>query len=633
MGRALSHQQKMDLNKRLYRGAVSIIQPKPDCEIWEFVEKNIRLNSKITTEAGPVRFRQYQKGKWSPLWAFKRYRRISNIWGTQLGKTLLIQMALAYVINNDPGPAMFVFPTEITAKKRSKGHLKPLIEECCSEFTTGNANDLATFEYMLINMKVNIAWAGSPANLASEPVRYLFLDEKAKYRRSSEKEADPESLARERTTSYGNYAREFDGTTPTTEEQPGWNGWTDETTQCQNYVPCHNCKKYQVMYFNTIDQKVLEPENDTPFEGGIQFDRDQDISKEKRIMSAHYVCRFCGCPWNDYQRLLAIDAGEWVPKNEHALDYTSHLPSWYAPRVPFSEIVRLWFKAFRNEDDRHNIMNSKFAIPYQAKTQKIEPSVIRKHILPGLNNQQVRPEASQLILTADIHKSNIRYRVRAWDSQLNSWGVAEGKILPLVSADGKKIDITPLEGLVTKLYGPNQQPLDFCIIDSGWHPDSVYRFCLRFPNFCWPANGNDKVKGIWQSSYQPVFPNPQEGLYEQGQVQLLSFNTHRMQNELAAKLQVPLNSPGAWFCEEEISDIYCHEMCGKALEEMKAGGGVVARWVEVGTYGDHARDTEIMQLLGVTVFPPSKMEAPPPPKRNTEAEINPITNKPYGEYQ
>jgi phage terminase large subunit GpA-like protein len=53
-------------------------------------------------------------------------------------------------------------------------------------------------------MYVSISGANSPASLASKPIRYLFLDEVDKYPPASRREADPISLARERTKTFIN---------------------------------------------------------------------------------------------------------------------------------------------------------------------------------------------------------------------------------------------------------------------------------------------------------------------------------------------------------------------------------------------------------------------------------------------
>lgn len=60
-------------------------------------------------------------------------------------------------------------------------------------------NDSKKLALKFSDMTVYLTGANSPADLASTNIRYLFLDEVDKFPGASKKEADPVSLARERT--------------------------------------------------------------------------------------------------------------------------------------------------------------------------------------------------------------------------------------------------------------------------------------------------------------------------------------------------------------------------------------------------------------------------------------------------
>lgn len=69
-------------------------------------------------------------------------------------------------------------------------------------------------ELQFDGMYLTLAGSNSPSSLASKAIRFLFLDEVDKYPGASKKEADPVSLARERTKTFHN-RKIFITSTPT----------------------------------------------------------------------------------------------------------------------------------------------------------------------------------------------------------------------------------------------------------------------------------------------------------------------------------------------------------------------------------------------------------------------------------
>ena len=65
-------------------------------------------------------------------------------------------------------------------------------------------NESTRLELQFDGMYLTLAGSNSPSSLASKAIRFLFLDEVDKYPGASKKEADPISLARERTKTFHN---------------------------------------------------------------------------------------------------------------------------------------------------------------------------------------------------------------------------------------------------------------------------------------------------------------------------------------------------------------------------------------------------------------------------------------------
>ena len=123
--------------------------------------------------------------------------------GSQLGGTEALINMLGYIIGEEPGPTMIVYPSDDLAKDISNDKLKPafrLIPEIRKQFyETGSKELRLKFKSMTIYLR----GAGSPAKLASKAIKYLFFDEIDKMGGASKKEASPYNLAMERIKTFG----------------------------------------------------------------------------------------------------------------------------------------------------------------------------------------------------------------------------------------------------------------------------------------------------------------------------------------------------------------------------------------------------------------------------------------------
>lgn len=100
-------------------------------------------------------------------------------------------------------------------------------------------------------MIVYLTGANSPASLASTPIRYLFLDEVDKFPGATKKEADPVSLAIERTKTFFN-RKIFMASTPTLKTGPIWKAKEEADAEKHYFVPCPHCGEFIELKFAQI---------------------------------------------------------------------------------------------------------------------------------------------------------------------------------------------------------------------------------------------------------------------------------------------------------------------------------------------------------------------------------------------
>lgn len=122
--------------------------------------------------------------------------------GSQLGGTEALINMLAYLIAEEPGPTMIVYPSDDLAKDISNDRLKPafrLIPQIKKRFYENSSKEL---RLKFKDMTIYLRGAGSPSKLASKAIKYLFFDEIDKMGGASKKEASPYSLAMERIKTF-----------------------------------------------------------------------------------------------------------------------------------------------------------------------------------------------------------------------------------------------------------------------------------------------------------------------------------------------------------------------------------------------------------------------------------------------
>jgi len=618
-------------------GLAAVIEPRPDVEVWEWVEQHMEFPPHYQTPyPGRIGFARHTHmvGEWGPFWAAIRYVHSDNVWAAQLGKTTLQFCLVCYYIKCQPGPILVVYPTQNSARKRSQNYLMPLLEHNLADELTGDDDDITTFDYRFRTCRVVIGWAGSPDALAGESIRHAILDEEAKYPTRTEAEAAAKDNALARLTAYLPFADSVGATTPNLEHKEGWKDLV-QGTLCRRFVPCPRCaaagtpfdeegnrnRGWQVMYFSRDADRKWFDKDGGEWTGGIKWNRDAALTKEERIAGAYYECEDCGAHWTELDRQEVIKRGVWVPMHPEARKYSSHLASWYGPRVTFAMIVGEWFDTFRDPVKRHAFLNNRCAVPFEEEGQAAEESELKKHVLGGHRSGQVPAGTVALLLTADVHDDHVRYRVRAHAADTTSWGVLDGVLPP---------DLVHLDTLLARSFlmpGGGKGRINGGLIDARWRTDEVYQFCLRHEGLMWACMGHENGKALWWMTKQRVVARPEDGLYLGGDVSVVNLVEGRWKTLLFNRFRVSRGEPGYWYLEQGLDQRFFFEMGGEVKREKKdRRGRPVMEWVQV--HDNHALDCEKMQLAAQEVFQIAALAAAPSvDDAADEPAVNPYTGQ------
>lgn len=567
--------------------SASLLPPRPiRADAW--AEENLVLSEQESLRSGPFRLRPWQR---EVLCAMTEKTRTVCCFGVQLGKTTLLQASMGFEIDQDPGPMMFVYPTGSLAKRRSRKHLQPLItgNPALARHLTGRPDDFQIYEYMLDRMSVNIVWAGSPSELAAEPVKYLKRDEIDKFPGETDAEADAMSLSEMRTESYGWTRRIVDVSTPTTMSGPVWGALLGGTYR-ERYLPCPSCGEMQVLKFRQI--KYPDRRNDEDF-----------ISYQNRVkVDSYYECAAPGCGhrWTDHEINAADERGEWRANNPDAPYESFHLWALYSPMKTVGEIASAFVAALGDRPKMHNFVNSILAEPWRDQAENAGNRLVLLHRLGYERGTVPTDGAAVLFLFIDVQKDYVWYDIWAHTATA-MYNVDHGQMATLEDRD---------ELVRREFRSPSGRifTIQHTFIDSAYRTLEVYLFCLARP-FCTPLRGQESMTSMIR--YQVLNREPgDQGRALPGAIKLLHINVTQFLEELLVHLHRGYNKEtdefdpesADWFLPASATDMYASHITGKSVRETTDKTGRVKReWITLRPRHD-LLDTAVYNLAARYVY-------------------------------
>ena len=306
--------------------AIRFLKPPENITVTQWADKYRILDTRSSAMPGPWRTEHtpYLKGIMDEFNNCET-EEIIYVKPTQVGGTECLQNMVGYIIQQDPAPTMIVYPTDKLAESVSDKRLQPMIRAAGSLKNKYMENESTTLEIQFDNMYLTLAGSNSPSSLSSKAIKYLFLDEVDKYPGASKKEADPVSLARERTKTFHN-RKIFITSTPTLSDGHIWKAKEEADIEKHYFVPCPHCGEYIELIFSQI-----------------QFPKGEDMSYADRAEFATYICQECGCVITDKDKPEMLKYGEWRTVRENTR-FARKVAFWmntlYSPFVRFSEIAK-----------------------------------------------------------------------------------------------------------------------------------------------------------------------------------------------------------------------------------------------------------------------------------------------------
>ena len=493
---------------------------------------------------------------------------------TQVGGTSAMENMLASAIAQDPAPAMCVYPSDDLAERTVESKLDPMIKSCKVLAAKYRVNDSKKLALKFADMTVWLTGANSPADLASTNIRYLFMDEVDKFPGASKKEADPVSLAKERTKTFFN-RKIFMASTPTLKTGHIWKAKEAADVEKHYFVPCPHCGAF-------IELKFAQ----------IKWPSKEDVPESAdRAEMATYVCQDCGCVITDQDKGKMLAAGRWKPvrqKTQHPKSVAFWMNTLYSPFTRFSDIAREFMRSKDDPELLHNFANSWLAEPWEDTKLKTNAEMVMERQTE--TPEWTLPPWTKLVTGGiDVQENCLYWTIRAWGDYMTSQNISHGQALSM--GEVERI-------MNTELTMPNGEKImvNLALMDSGDQTEDVYEFCALNSDWVLPCKGTTTMLSHYRLSTVNKAGSRANGMT------LVLVDGGKYKDQIAARMRKE-NGTGAWMVYQGCDLDYAEQVTAEHKITERSGGKEVQRWVPKTSHADnHYLDCEVYAAAAADVL-------------------------------
>lgn len=446
----------------------------PDTTVTEWANEKRRLSSESSAEAGQWRTsRTPYLAEIMEAFTQPAVHKIAVVASAQVGKTEALINMLGYVIDVDPGPVMWVTPTNDNAEDFSKRRLAPAIRDCAPlrrkvADAKGRSAANTTLKKRFPGGMLTITGSNSPANLASVPARYVFGDEIDRWAKDAGGEGNPASLLEARTATFYN-SKIVMVSTPTTRGASTIEAEFMLGTQEYWSAKCPHCGEYRFITFDNIR---------------FEHERIVEGAHERFVIGAiNYCCPVCGCLSSE--RDMQNTEHKWIARNPDALDAGTRsfwINAFSSPWVSWEHIIRRFLEAGDDARKLKTVFNTLLGQLWEERGDVADAEELaddREEYPAELPN-------GVLCLTCgvDTQDNRLEYEVVGHGLFEETWGIQRGVLWG--RPDAPDSDSSPnvwrqLDGVIDRQWRFNDGKtlkISVTFVDSGGHhTQDVYREC------------------------------------------------------------------------------------------------------------------------------------------------------------
>jgi phage terminase large subunit GpA-like protein len=499
----------------------------------------------------------------------------------QTGKSFMVDSAVQFRMDMDPGPALTIYPDRTTGEENCEERMQVAIRKSprLAKLLPGGRDDMTKTCIKLNNMTYHVGWAGSAISTSNRSVKILDMQEVEKWPDApNKKETGSIEMALIRVTAYPDDHIIFISSSPTIESGQVWQALLECDVVFEYWVRCPFCSHEQVMVFDEQSKNFRWPHG----EDGHSLDR-LVISREKL---ARYHCEKCDTPWEDMDRNRAIQSRTWRAKTEdgskgmEAMAYIRRYrpqwlgwvqPSWISSFVSLSTVAADFLKTTDASSSRHerkkalrNFCNKHKAEPFFPQQElRAEDAILELcedrpvSLVPGGG------QVAGLFFYADTQDNGFWYAIAGigYGPDPVWWMVQCGFVLSFEAL---------AEVLWSNVYHDTdgcQYVMQFGLIDSMGHRTSeVYDFCRKYPGRIMPTKGERTMAEPY--NFKKIEHYPDGRVFPYG-LQRVRINTTHYKDKMDSRLQVNRADPGALRLYANFPRTYAAQLCAEVRDEQE----------------------------------------------------------------
>ena len=485
------------LNKLLKRPLKSF-QPPENLTVSEWADKYRVLPREGSAEGGKWRTSRtpYLK-EIMDAFTDPTVERIVMVSSSQIGKSEMEINAIGYIIDQDPGPILYIHPTLEEAQKFSTQRFTPMVRDTkvlrrkVASAKRGDARNTKlqkNFPGGLITM----IGTSSAAALASAPIRYVICDERDRWERSAGKEGDPFKLAQARQTTFYN-RKTLEVSTPTIKGNSPIAESYELGTQEKWCVTCPHCGEY----FEVIFKRIHYTKHEMTIAG-------KEVTMVDDVVEVE--CPHCGSL--STERQIRKQPHKWIANAPEARKKgirSFWLNAFSSPWVTWQSICQEYEDAKGDPNKLKAVYNTKFGELWEelGATHGEEYYYERREsygTLPDGTPIDVPEGPVFLTMGVDVQDNRLESEVVGFGHHKETWGIRKGMIdgSPADSTTWRKLDDV-LQRDWVRFNGQRMRIASTCIDSGGHYTTSVYEYCrsqLAFLVFAIKGFGGDGVPFI-----------------------------------------------------------------------------------------------------------------------------------------
>lgn len=545
--------------------ALKVLKPPEKLTVSEWADKYRILEDKTSAEPGRWNTNRtpYLRGIMDSFTDVE-VEEIVFCKGTQLGGSEAGNNMIGYIIAQDPGPTLVVYPNDDLSEFTSSKRLQPMIEisPVLNEKFLKNESKLQELNFT--TMYLALTGANSAADLASRPVRYVIFDEIDKYPTNTGKEADPISLGTERTKTFANNKKIFKLSTPTLKRGPIWQEWLSSDSQYKYFVPCPHCCEYQILEFKQI-----------------RFDKS---TPETARSTAYYECAKCHGKIYDAHKQQMLSDGKWEAiKKGGKRKIGFHINSIYSPWIRFGDVAYKFVESYMYPEKLMNFVNSWLGEPWEDVKQKMDSDIVYER--QSEYTEGIVPNEA-LVLTGgiDVQKDCFYFTIRAWGYHLTSWNVLHGKV-------DTWDDLTYIFNQTFSSPNGKEYLVSLVGVDTGYNSEEAYEYCLD--NMEWAKAVKGSSVEILQKYRRTTIDKLDSKAYG---MELYIVDGGKYKDMISTRMAKE-NGIGSWMVYDGVDEDYAQQITSEEKVTERKGAREVSVWKKKTSHGDnHYLDCEVYAM-------------------------------------